>query len=91
MDDFGLGPTGTEGTKWMRIVSGLVGAGLGGLMGYFYSTIGSATLSWLVYVTGGALVGGFFGALFSFYIILGLVVILAVGAVLVYQWYFGGN
>ncbi|MEY1555058.1 hypothetical protein AB3Y40_05435 [Yoonia sp. R2331] len=90
LDDFDL-VTGTEGTKWTRIVTGLVGALLGGLLGYFYSTVSaSAAAPSLVYALGGAAVGGFFGAIFSFWVILGLLIVVAVAGVIGYQWLFGG-
>ena len=88
-DLFDLHPNGTEGTRWMRIVSGLTGLLVGGGIGYLYGTE-IATGGWLGSTVIGGLLGGFFGALFSFYVILGLAVILAIVGVIAWQVYFGG-
>ena len=90
LDDFDLS-AGTEGTKWMRIVSGAIGALLGGLLAYFYSTVSaSAAAPSFAYALGGAAVGGFFGAVFSFWVWVGLLIVVAVAGLIGYQWLFGG-
>lgn len=90
-NDF-LGPTGTEGTRKTRIFTGLIGAVLGGPIGYglghfFQSDPASAITNGIF----GALIGGGLGALFSFYVILGLVIILAVGAAVAWNIFLGGS
>ena len=72
----------------MRIVSGLVGLLIGGGMGYLYGAEVAET-GWLLSTLVGALVGGFFGALFSFYVILGLTIIIVIAGLIAWQVYFG--
>ena len=90
-DDFDFF-TGTEGTRRLRIFTGLIGAVIGGVLGYFYSTVSaSAAPPSLAYGFGGAAVGGFFGAIFSAYVLLGVIVVVVVVAVISWQWIFGGS
>lgn len=88
LDFFDITPTGTEGTRRMRIISGLVGLLIGGALGYLYGTE-VAEGGWLGATVIGGVVGGFFGAIFSFYVILGLIVVIVVAAVIAWQVYFG--
>ncbi|SLN58390.1 hypothetical protein [Pseudooctadecabacter jejudonensis] len=84
-----FGPTGTEGTRWTRILTGAVSAVLGGGLGVFAASVLQETaLTWGVM---GALVGGFFGAVFSFWVLLGLLAVLVAGLYVGWTVYFGGT
>ena len=90
-DDFDFF-TGTEGTRRLRIFTGLIGAVIGGFLGYFYSTVSaSAAPPSLAYGFGGAAVGGFFGAIFSAWVLLGVIVVAVLVGVFAYQWLLGGS
>ena len=80
-------PTGTEGTRRMRIVTGVLGALAGAGLGVFGASVMEETA--LVWGVIGALLGGFFGAVFSFLVVVGLLVVFAVVLVVGWTIYFG--
>lgn len=87
-NDF-FGPTGTEGTRGMRIATGLLGAVAGGAAGWGSAVLLEASsVAWGVI---GTLLGGFFGAAFSFAIIVGLLMGLGVVLFVVASLYLGGS
>ncbi|KPP87115.1 MAG: hypothetical protein HLUCCA08_04120 [Rhodobacteraceae bacterium HLUCCA08] len=81
-----FGPIGTEGTRRMRIVTGLIGALAGGGIGYLWwiAELGDPMSPVLTVLIGAAL-GGAFGALFSLLVVGALLAILAVAAIIAWQ------
>ncbi|WP_375280526.1 hypothetical protein [Pseudooctadecabacter sp.] len=73
----------------MRIVTGVLGALAGAALGVFGASVLEETaLTWGIM---GALLGGFFGAVFSFLVIVGLLMISGVVLVIGWNIYFGGS
>lgn len=87
-----LAPSGAEGTRKMRIVTGLIGAVLGGVMGFFLGNVLRDEPVWAgTNAIFGALIGGGLGALFSAFVILGLVLVVIFAGAVLWNVYVGGN
>ena len=89
-DEF-LSTVGVAGSRKIRIITGALGAVIGGGLGVFAGPILSES-AMAAYSHGfiGALVGGGLGALFSGLIVFGLLVVVGVAAVVGWQIYTGG-
>lgn len=92
MFDFGdlFSPNGTEGTRWMRIVAGIIGAVCGGGLGVLAgSVLGQTDLAPTSYGIIGAIVGGGMGAIFAGLVMVILIALIAVVAVFAWQYFTG--
>ena len=87
-----LAPSGAEGTRKMRIFTDLIGAVLGGVIGYFVGhVLQDAPAAPITNGVFGAVIGGGLGALFSLYVVIGLVIVLVFAGALLWKIYFGGT
>lgn len=87
-----LTPSGAEGTRRMRIFTGLIGAVLGGVIGYFVGHVLQETpAAPIINAVFGALIGGGLGALFSLYVVMALVIVVVFVGALLWNVYFGAG
>ncbi|MBT8411165.1 MAG: hypothetical protein KJP02_05140 [Octadecabacter sp.] len=82
---------GTEGTKRMRILTGSIGALLGAVIGVaLFHVLQAEPASAVTNGIFGALIGGALGALFSFYVLIGLLFVVFFVAVFLWQYFVTG-
>jgi len=80
-------PNGTEGTKRLRVVTGTIGALLGAVIGAaLFHVVQAEPASAVTNGIFGALIGGALGALFSTYVLLGLLFVIFFVGVFLWQY-----
>lgn len=91
--DFGdfLNATGTEGSRRLRIITGTIGALLGGGIGTLSGfAIGEASFAPVTHGIIGAVAGGGLGALFSGYVLFGLILVVVFGIAFAWKFFVEG-
>ena len=86
-----LTPLGTEGTRAMRIVTGLIGGLVGGGLGYLWWSLELGDpMSPALTVLIGAVLGGALGALFSLLVLGVLLTLVVVAGIIAWQVFVKG-
>ena len=89
MDQFDPLQLSELGGPRLRKVTGIIGALVGAAIGYFMA--GVLQTNAILFTAGGLIAGAGLGWLFSFFVVLGGIILVAVVAMVAYFWLTGGS